>query len=602
MYFRKRRLKMKRLIVLVMMLAWVKGLPFPEDMYHTPDPAGFQDLLTGNGYEVRELNSKAIRKTALADLMPWVCPEVGEMQIHELPDLGRVTVRGRTYTQAHWQGGRYYATVADYDKACQCPTLYKVTWRPFWGKYKIFSPEQRGGHVEVETTQINVADENEYVVLKESVSEIAFHESDKPTKIKEDARIYHLQMKRLTDSLWGNRAARRRYEQRRERKRNKNPLVEETGGTPLTGKPVNVIAAEEGRRIIQEQQENNLALWNAAKAVGGPPVRGFGREVGASRTGDGYLSTVVTTLRSTGNYVYAKIKLVDIRMQLKMVDYMINVLYEKYQWVEWKVTLIDRNEVNRMWRNKDRENPCHISEQENWGIKYIKGTGGTLRVCDYHQYSLTVNSSEEGFTMILPIGRFEPAQASEDHRYELFERNETVAWTFLDAYMMHLYLLKAEFKHGDRRKRPNKIWAIMNWENVYSRFHKTFSAPPHWKLHRTTIVKNRVEEMCSRDAYVEKIRTLSLAERPTRGSEEYVWLQRIHEQQPGQCELVYKDRKNCKKSQEHGYCRHATGPVEVAIERHKVIPDAYNNESRIAYGQPCFLHNNYTLSERRREK
>ena len=266
------------------------------------------------------------------------------------------------------------------------------------------------------------------------------------------------------------------------------------------------------------------------------------------------------------------------------------------------MTLIDKNAVGRMWRSEDREDPCQISEQENWGIKYSKGIGGTLRVCDYHQYSLTVNSSEEGFTMILPIGRFEPADASEDHRYELFERNETVAWTFLDAYMMHLYLLKVEFKHGTRRDRPNKIWAIMNWEDVYSRFHKTFLAPPHWKLHRTTIVKNKNEEMCSRDAYVEKIRTLSLAERPTRGSEEYFWLQRIHEQQPGQCELVYRNRENCRKSQEHGYCRHATGPVEVAIKRHKVIPDVYNNESRIAYGQPCFLHNNHTLSEKRKEK
>jgi len=281
---------------------------------------------------------------------------------------------------------------------------------------------------------------------------------------------------------------------------------------------------------------------------------------------------------------------------------MINVLYEKYQWVEWKVTLIDKNEVSRRWRNENREEPCQISEQENWGIKYTRGTEGFLRVCDYHQYSLTLNASEEGFTMILPIGKFEPANPSEDHRYELFERNETVTWTFSDAYIMHLYLLKVEFKHGQRRARPNKIWAIMNWENVYSRFHKTFLAPPHWKMHTTTIVKNKVDEMCSRNAYVEKMRMLSLEERPTRGAEEYMWLQVIHEQQPGQCENVYKQKENCRKSQDYGYCRHATGPIEVAIKRHKVIPDVYNNESRIAYGQPCFLHNNYTRNETGKQK
>jgi len=600
---------MKLIISVLVLIMRVKGLPFPEDMYHTLDPAGFQDLLTGNGYEVRELNNKEKKITALADLMPWECPEAGEMQIHELPDLGRVAVRGRTYTQAHWQGGRYYATVADYDKACQCPILYKVTWRPFWGKYKIFSPEQRGGHVEVETTQINVADENEYIVFKESVSEIAFHESDIATKGKEDARIYDLQLRRLGERFWGNRVARNRHWRKKEREQAaRPPPVEVTLAVPLTGKPLNEQernennAEEERRRVRTKQQEDNLKLWNAAMAIGGPPVRGFGREVGPARSGSGYMSTVTTALRSTGNYIYAKIILADIKMQLKMIDYMINVLYEKYQWVEWKVTLIDKNEVSRRWRNEDREEPCQISEQENWGIKYTRGTGGTLRVCDYHQYSLTLNASEEGLTMILPIGKFEPADPSEDHRYELFERNQTVSWTFLDAYMMHLYLLKVEFKHGERRARPNKIWAIMNWENVNSRFHKTFLVPPHWKLHRTTIVKNRVEEMCSRDAYVEKIRMLSLEERPTRGSEEYMWLQRIHEQQPDQCEIVYKNRGNCRKSQDYGYCRHANGPVEVAIKRHRVIPDVYNNESRIAYGQPCFLHNNYTLSEKRKEK
>jgi len=328
MYFRKRRLKMKILIVLVVMLTWVKGLPFPEDMYHTPDPAGFQDLLEGNGYEVRELNDKVTNKTALADLMLWECPEEGEMQTHELPDLGRVAVKGRTYTQAHWQGGRYYATVADYDRACQCPILYKVTWRPFWGKYKIFSPEQRGGHVEVETTQINVADEDEYIVFRESVSEIAFHESDKPTKIKEDSRIYHLQMKRLTERFWENRAARiRNAHRRRNRNRNRNERTEANDGIALTGQPIN--EAERERNAAERQQEKDTALWNAANAIGGPPVRGFGREVGPSRTGSGYISTVVTVLRSTGNYVYAKIKLVDIKMQLKMVDYMIQCIIRK---------------------------------------------------------------------------------------------------------------------------------------------------------------------------------------------------------------------------------------------------------------------------------
>jgi len=77
---------------------------FPQDMYHTPDSRGFPKLLQEKGYEVRELPPTKVKRTALADLMPWTCDEKTNAQIHNLKDFGRATVQGRTYTEAYWRG------------------------------------------------------------------------------------------------------------------------------------------------------------------------------------------------------------------------------------------------------------------------------------------------------------------------------------------------------------------------------------------------------------------------------------------------------------------------------------------------------------------
>ena len=53
--------------------------------------------------------------------------------------------------------------------------------------------------------------------------------------------------------------------------------------------------------------------------------------------------------------------------------------------------------------------------------------------------------------------------------------------------------------------------------------------------------------------------------------------------------------ERCTAPRKHTYCTKATGPFSVAIQRVQVRPDIHNNASVLAYGEPCFLHSNYTV-------
>ena len=152
-------------VLFISLVSVASGLPFSNDMYHTPDPSRFPTMLAEHGYQVRDLEDEQTKQTALADLMPWPCDEESQMQIHEMRDFGRVAVKIRTYTEARFSAGRYYLTAGAYDRACICPPVYKVEWKPFHGKHKIFSSELGGGHVEVETTSIAAALRHTYVLF-----------------------------------------------------------------------------------------------------------------------------------------------------------------------------------------------------------------------------------------------------------------------------------------------------------------------------------------------------------------------------------------------------------------------------------------------------
>jgi len=41
-----------------------------------------------------------------------------------------------------------------------------------------------------------------------------------------------------------------------------------------------------------------------------------------------------------------------------MIDYVINVLYEKYEWVEWDLCPVEFADFSNSWGRIDRSLPC----------------------------------------------------------------------------------------------------------------------------------------------------------------------------------------------------------------------------------------------------
>ena len=525
------------LLLAEMILKLVGVMPFPSDMYHTRDPDGFQDLLRDQGYKVRELPSQKTTKTALADLMPWDCGAQTHMQIHNMRDFGKVAVKGRTYTEAHQPGGKYYATVDDYDRTCACPPLYEAMWEPFRGTQRILSPEIRTGHLAVETTRISVKSKPKYIIF-----------------FKVSNKIVHQGSGRIIVA----------------------------GGAKAERKDM-LLRNYKDQLLFMPPFANNVR--KSLKKLGLTPPR----------HPKSYESIIDRLYSRTLPNRYLKLMAADVQTQLLMVDYIVNVLYEKYLWVEWTVNAIDATDVGETWRRRNRTLPCQISDTENWGIEYSLEAESDVRVCDFHEYSLTYNANRTGFTMFFPLGKFEPFGPSPVSGFELARQNKTVTWTVTEPAIAPLVLLKVTFAHGERRRSFSKIWSMMEWNRGFNHFHMTFLTPPHWQLHRTTIVDHRQDMMCDRNTYLEKIRTLNITDEPQEPEDKYQLLRVLYHTHPDKCEVIYGEGTECNKPVEHGYCRRATGPLEVAVQRHHVLPDVHNNASVLAYGQPCFLHSNYTL-------
>jgi len=76
----------------------------------------------------------------------------------------------------------------------------------------------------------------------------------------------------------------------------------------------------------------------------------------------------------------------------------------------------------------------------------------------------------------------------------------------------------------------------------------------------------------------------------------------LHNKYPEKCEQVYTAQSQCRKHIQLAWCKEATGPLEVVLKRRMVLPDIHNNQSVLAYGQPCFMHTNYTLNKTGRHR
>jgi len=541
---------MKIILGILVLITWVQGSPFPKNMYHTRDPDGIQSELTLRGYQVRSITKPQIIKKSLAQLDPWGCDDEARKNIHELPDFGKVAVRGRTYTETYHKGGRYYPTAEAYDKACQCPLTYSARWLPHWGRQRIESNELRHDkHAVVETTEINVRSRDYYVVFDKTI-----------TKWRHITNGGDAEIKFLN-------------------------LTEEGADNPI------IINQESGftGTFAQAKTQLSMAYLALTRRIRGQKLTQRIRSPVARRFMGNGLSRMFAP---NGALLIRK---EDIITGLKMIDYVINSMYEKYQWVEWEVLAQSGMGVPESWKNINRSEVCQIAEEQNWGIKYEAGTPRTRRVCDVHEFSLTQNVTANGFIWIIPLGGFEPYDLSEDHRYSLRIMNHTVDWTFRSPGLDN-WFIKAIFKHGPSREKPTKIWAMMHSESTFTKFHNTMLTPIYWKHRNTVIVKQEGDLMCERETYYEQQRGKNLNDRAWEPADRYQAFRELEHRQPDKCEQIYTNENQCRKNVQLAWCREATGPLEVVLKRRNVIPDIHNNQSVLAYGQPCFMHTNYTLN------
>jgi len=545
---------MKLIIGILLLITWVKGSPFPDNMYHTNDPRGIPDALEEKGYQVRAIGHPQTIRKALADLDPWGCDDEARTQIHTLADFGRVAVRGRTYTETYHPGGRYYPTAEAYDRACWCPILYYAVWESHGGRQRITSHELRGGHVAVETTEIRIKEQMYYLFFDKAIT-------IKEHKTKPGGNAQFLNLTKVGPD---------------------NPANDN---------------ATQWLKVIDPPDTQVWLVYNSFLTM----IEGY-----ELRRWNDRLQSQRLTYSRTRRYINQEmsdafapqgmlmLQRIDAIMALKMIDYGVNSLYEKYQWVEWEVTAKNGQGISTLWKRMNRTEPCHISDDENWGIEYAAGTEKTRRACDVREFSLTINTTRNGFTWILPIGRFEPYNMREDHRYLIKRMNKTVEWVFRAPGGLENWFIKAKFWHGPPREKITKMWALMHSEATYTEYHKTLLAPLYWELRHTTVVKSERELMCDRDAYYIRQRELQLNERANAPAEEYQALRILAHLQPEKCEQKYYPEDECKKGVQLAWCKEATGPLEVVLKRRTVIPDIHNNRSVLAYGQPCFMHNNDT--------
>jgi len=539
---------MKLVIIALMLTKCAESAPFPDNMLHTRDPRQMPRILEQRGYEVRSITNPQVIRKSLAELDPWGCDDDALKNIHELDDFGKVAVRGRTFTETYHRGGRYYPTAEAYDKACWCPIVYSAQWHTHGGRHRIEINELRNKkHVAVETTEIRVRDRDYYIFFDESVTKW----------------VYETKWDKVNVTFLN--------------------LTEKGPNNPITLNSQGPYRGAFGKAVSQLTM-TYLALTTRIR---GQKQTQRIREPVARRVLGSSLSQIFTP---GGALLVRKI---DAMTALKMIDYAVNSMYEKYQWVEWEVLAQHGEGVPESWKALNRSDPCQIAEEQNWGIKYAPGTPRTKRICDLQEYSLTLNVSQDGFVWILPIGNFEPVDLGADHRYLMKNMTKIVDWTYRRPGLNNWYL-KAIFRHGPSRILPTKIWAIMNSEFAYNKFHKTMLTPVHWEHRYTVIVKKAREIMCDRDVYYEKQRNTQLSERAWLPAEIYQAMRILEHQHPERCELVYRDESECNKKTKLAWCAEATGPLELALQRRMIIPDIHSNMSVLAYGQPCFMHTDYT--------
>ena len=517
-------------LIYVLMIIEIGSAQFPEDVYVTQDEELITDLLKRHSFEETTANDTEEIRVTMKELMPYPCDLVNEKH-HYLRDFGHIRTPVQTFTEVLTTQGRYYLSPEEYDENCACPPVYQVIWNPARGKHKILAAQLRQGFIPQETTQIRVEERQMYTIFYENNNQVVYRASNIMTVVgEEDPRLIH---QRLT-----NFRQRFLYGMRHHRH----------------------TSAVEYKALAQHNWQSTIK-----------------RAVANYTDSQGHIRV----------YRYLQVTDLDIMTQLKMIDHMITILYETYKWVEWKVTAINANEVDPDWRRIERQEPCQIAMEESWGIKYTPGTRGTLRVCDFREYSYMLNASEYGFEIIMPIGNFEPANLSQDFRYDLKELSNIVQWKFVESAIGSDAMIKVEFAHGPVRERPTQIYSLVA-NNIHSRFHKNFLWSTWWRIGRTKLMITKQDEICERTRYTDFIRTLEANQRPTTPTDQYRTLRIMHEQYPQNCQLVYANAASCRKPRGEGQCRFAVSNSMTSYLRSEIMVDPWRNLAAIPQGQICF--------------
>jgi len=277
---------------------------------------------------------------------------------------------------------------------------------------------------------------------------------------------------------------------------------------------------------------------------------------------------------------------------LRTLDYLINALYKKYQWVQWRVHPGTVWRISRTWR-KTGSRICYIKTKDLRGIRYNQTITVPTNIseCNVRDFYRVVINGENSLRFNFLLGDFHVKNKPSLDYLELETFDSITLWEYEVTEITQQATLQANIAWGPQRADKGQIWAIMNRRNSASKYHFNNLLPELWRTHRTKFAIAEHGHMCDyrefKYAHQQQDRG-----RPMTGfySELREVLIEFGEANPAQCERIFSNTGQCPRATRHDKCVLATGPLTLAMARPNVTPDLHNNQSILAYGRPCFLN------------
>ena len=349
------------------------------------------------------------------------------------------------------------------------------------------------------------------------------------------------------------------------------------------------VVAKPAWYIIYFENKNRVEFPHSGRGIrigpGDPKVNEMRLRPKPLRWGLNTLIIKDPTTQVRHEYEVVKIRRHNIETPLRVIDYIIMLMYESYTWVEWKVTAVYATTIDEQWRNQTRGDPCNIATDEMWGITYEQSVQWTEEICYPLKYSYMANASADGFDLILPLGRFEVTNPIIGENYDQRIMNYALNWRFTDAEITKEVLLKLSIKHGELRRMPTMIYAIVP-NTLMVRFHKTFFLPPRWSAGRTRMMIQRQEIMCDRDAYTTHIKNSRA--NLIGAAQQYRVLKMLQDREPDVCGTIPHYNGGCLNPDKSEQCQFAVGDRETTFLRVGFLLDPWENQAHIPQGEVCF--------------